>query len=706
MYRVRTRENNTSPFTPFQSVPKAPVNQNPVKTSSTSTTPVTTPVTPNTPKKTLPQPSRPQPQVKPVVATTVESQLPVVFTPPRVKASSTAASVPVPTDPKVEWYDRSSTSASSVSNPVVPSKPLTKPQATPTRTTSTNPPATPTRATQPLPNISSLPIRGPKGNTGDAGPRGPAGPPGPVGIVGPQGPCGLPGKPGDTGPMGPVGMPGVPIRGKKGDQGFQGPIGFQGAMGLKGEQGERGFQGFQGAPGPPDGPQGVQGPVGPCGPQGPAGEKGSPGIQGKSGFQGPMGMKGEQGPAGKIEVALLQRCLPYVGDLEVTGKLSVSGDILFQTTSSSKMVSLVTIFEGFQKRIHQLETGLQVLLQLDDIEDLNNILSSLSNVSSNKEPNIVEDSEDITQDDMDDMDDMDKADDDDANVDANEFLDGQRGDDEEVEKQFGEQDFKETNYVMEDCRDPDGIVDGVDIANKSEEDYEKKDCSNEDISIVDDQDDDEWSGEVKNENSEYSVKVATEEDSEGAEDIVEGTDASDDVEEEIVDESDEVEDVSEVVEEEMKDESDEVEEEIVVEEEMKNTVKGVDESEDVSQVVEEETKDTPEDGIEREPEKVNKESLEDGTKLDLNTNDGSCEDNGGDSGEVSDSVEGNDLGDVEEERKDDVKDNDDVEDMDCVDEVKGIFKKDLDEGFTVELDEGNKGIIQGLEGIENKLDEV
>jgi hypothetical protein len=96
-----------------------------------------------------------------------------------------------------------------------------------------------------------------------------------------------------------------------------------------------------------------------------------------------MGMKGEQGPAGKIEVALLQRCLPYVGDLEVSGKLSVSGDVLFQTTSSPKFVSLASILEGFMKRIQQLETGLQTLLQLDDVEDLNNILSSLSNTKPN-----------------------------------------------------------------------------------------------------------------------------------------------------------------------------------------------------------------------------------------------------------------------------------------------------------------------------------
>jgi hypothetical protein len=96
-----------------------------------------------------------------------------------------------------------------------------------------------------------------------------------------------------------------------------------------------------------------------------------------------MGMKGEQGPAGKIEVALLQRCLPYVGDLEVTGKLSVLGDVLFQTTSSPKFVSLASILEGFMKRIQQLETGLQTLLQLDDVEDLNNILSSLSSTKLN-----------------------------------------------------------------------------------------------------------------------------------------------------------------------------------------------------------------------------------------------------------------------------------------------------------------------------------
>ena len=177
--------------------------------------------------------------------------------------------------------------------------------------------------------VSTLNLKGPKGDQGDMGLTGP------IGAIGPQGLQGLQGLTGDIGPQGPQGLQGpAGIQGPKGDVGLtgpQGPIGIQGPAGVLGPQGPQGPQGVQGSIGANGlsayevavalgfngnqatwltSLQGAQGPVGPqgqtgltgatglTGPVGPQGAKGDAGNTGAQGIQGIRGDQGSQGPVG------------------------------------------------------------------------------------------------------------------------------------------------------------------------------------------------------------------------------------------------------------------------------------------------------------------------------------------------------------------------------------------------------------------------
>lgn len=149
-----------------------------------------------------------------------------------------------------------------------------------------------------MPAVSSVNIKGPKGDTGPAGADG---------AKGDTGPAGPKGDTGDTGPQGIQGPAGP--KGEKGDTGATGPQGTAGATGPQGQKGDKGdaftysdftaeqLAALKGEKGD-TGAQGPKGDTGDIGPQGPKGDTGPRGPQGEQGPQGDTGPKGDTGPAG------------------------------------------------------------------------------------------------------------------------------------------------------------------------------------------------------------------------------------------------------------------------------------------------------------------------------------------------------------------------------------------------------------------------